>query len=106
MRSKLTRRNSKSVDTEEEDNFKFQKDKGLLFKEFYFRMPGLSIMNILKFVFFLILISPWIYIFHRNGSFRQISDKVISFYDDKFIIQNGVTNTTTSTQDSNKKTDF
>ena len=51
MRSKLTRRNSKSVDTEEEDNFKYQKDKGLLFKEFYFRMPGLSIMKIIKVCF-------------------------------------------------------
>jgi hypothetical protein len=94
MRSKLARKTTRFGELEDEDNYNNKKETGFLFKEFYFRMPGLSIINIIKLIFFIIIISPWIYIFARNGSFRQLSDKVISFYDEKFIISNGMVNIT------------
>jgi hypothetical protein len=68
--------------------------EGFLYREFNLRMPGLSIVNIIKFIFFIILISPWIYVFVRNGSFSNFSEKIISFYDEKFTIHNLKVNAT------------
>jgi len=74
-------------DIEEEIKHKIQNDPGFLYKEINFRMPGLSIINIFKLIFFLIMISPWIYLCVKNGSFSIILEKVITFYDEKFIIK-------------------
>ena len=92
-------------DIRDEINQKIEKETGFLYKEFDMRMPGLSIMNIFKFIFFLVIISPWIYICLRNGSFSSMMERIMSFYDDKFIIT-GVPSNSTSPQKPIPKTAF
>ncbi len=92
-------------DIEDRLNEKIQQDSGFLYKEFNMRMPGLSIFNIIKLVFVIILISPWIYLCVRNGIFSSMFTKVMSFYDEKFILPIPVSNST-SANDPLQKTGF
>ena len=92
-------------DIEDQISQKIQQESGFLYREFNMRMPGLSIINILKLVFVLVLISPWIYLCVKNGIFSSFFTKVMSFYDDKFIISNPVANSTLA-NDQLQKTGF
>ena len=84
---KFTMTNQKIQDTKEEKAK--AEDDGFLYKEIKFRMPILSIMNILKFILIVFLASPWVYIWAKRGSFTRISEKITEYYDEKFTVPNG-----------------
>ena len=92
-------------DIEDQISQKIQQESGFLYREFNMRMTGLSIINLIKLVFLLVLIYPWIYLCLKNGMFLSFFTKVMSFYDDKFIISNPVTNSTLA-NDQLQKTGF
>jgi len=74
--------------------YKHTDEPGFLYKEIRLKMPALSIINIIKFVFLIFLISPWVYIFIKKGNLNQLSGQIRSYYDDQFTISNEMCNTT------------
>ena len=82
---KFTGTNLKIQDSKEEK----EKDEGFLYKEIKFRMPTLSIINIMKFILIVFIASPWVYIWAKRGSLTGISEKITEYYDEKFTVPNG-----------------
>ena len=64
-----------------ESNFNF------LYTEVNMSVPKISIINLLKIIICLVLISPWVFIAHRKGSLSAVSETFSTFYEEKFSIQ-------------------
>ena len=69
-----------------QDEEEINESTGLDFiqSEIKLKMPTLSIMNILKIIFFIFLFSPWIYICYRRGVVRYLKEGVSTFYESTF----------------------
>jgi len=85
---------------------KHSEEPGFLYKEIQLKMPSLSLMNILKFIVLIFLISPWVYIFVKRGNFKQLTGQISSYYDDQFTISVGGTCNATDAPVGNGKSKF
>ena len=70
---------------DEEENEKKQKESfDYLFSEIKMSLPKLSLYNIFKIILILFLVSPWIYIFYRKGTFSYLNENISLFYEKTF----------------------
>ena len=78
---------------QEEDEEKIQ-HFNILFADWHLFLPRFTIMNLLKFLLLLFIISPWLYIIYKKGSLSHLNENIATFYENTFTV-NKESNSTT-----------